>query len=138
MSRVRPFADGDRPLLEDIYRECRAEAEWLPLASRVCSDFSREIEGESILVAIDCNGDPAGFVSVWEPDRFIHHLYVRADARRQGVAMTLIQALELPKPWRLKCLRANVAATAFYRAQGWVEVSSGVSEEGSYSVLEKT
>jgi GNAT superfamily N-acetyltransferase len=137
MPKVRPFAEKDRPAIEAIYRECRAEAEWLPPAIRGHADFSREVEGETILVAVGHNDDPEGFVSVWEPDRFIHHLYVRRDARRRGVGAALLHALELPKPWRLKCLRANAAATAFYQAQGWAEVSSGVGEEGPYAMLEK-
>jgi GNAT superfamily N-acetyltransferase len=125
-------------MLETIYRKCRAEAEWLPATVRGHASFSQDTEGEAILVAVGDNDDPEGFISVWEPDRFIHHLYVRQDARRKGVGSALLHALELPRPWRLKCLRANSDATAFYRTQGWIEVSSGVSEEGPFTVLERT
>jgi GNAT superfamily N-acetyltransferase len=133
---VRPFAEKDRPALESIYRESRAEAAWLPATLRRHSHFSQATEGEVILVAVGDNDDPEGFISVWEPDRFIHHLYVRKGDRRKGIGTALLDALQIPKPWRLKCLRANSEATAFYRVQGWIEVSSGVNEEGPFATLE--
>jgi GNAT superfamily N-acetyltransferase len=76
---------------------------------------------------------------VWEPEAFIHHLYVRNGSREKGIAKQLLNALasRLPKPWRLKCVRANDLALAFYLDHGWLEVSSGVGEDGPYAVLEK-
>jgi GNAT superfamily N-acetyltransferase len=92
-----------------------------------------------LLVAVGSNDEPEGFVSVWEPDAFIHHLYVRNGSRGKGIATKLLNSLanQLPKPWRLKCVRANAAAIAFYLGHGWLEVSSGVGEDGPYAVLEK-
>lgn len=137
MFRGRPFAERDRPVLEAIYREGRAAAEWLPIAARGLAHFSQDTDGEAMLVAVAGDDDPVGFLSVWEPDRFIHHLYVSRAARRKGVGSALLGALVLPKPWRLKCLRANGEAAAFYRARGWVEVSSGTGEDGDFAVLER-
>lgn len=76
---------------------------------------------------------------MWEPDAFIHHLYVRRESQRKGVALMLLKSLEtqLPLPWKLKCLRANTGALAFYFSQGWKEVSSGDGDEGPFAVLEK-
>ena len=138
MLQVRPFAERDRPTLEAIYRDCRGEA-WLPPTAKERSNFSRDTEGEMILVAVRRNGEPEGFISVWEPDRFIHHLYVRSDSRRKGIGRALLRALEaqMPKPWRLKCPRANSAAMAFYMTQGWNEISSGTSEDGPFALLER-
>lgn len=137
MFRVRPFAERDRPSLEAIYREGRTEAPWLPVAVRGLANSSWDVEGEAILVAAADDDHPVGFLAVWEPDRFIHHLYVSKGARRKGVGTALLDALALPKPWRLKCLRANSEAAAFYRTRGWVEISSGAGEEGDFAVLEK-
>ena len=122
--------------MEVIYRECRSEADWLPFAHE--SNFARDTEGEAMLVAVDTNDEPQGFVSVWEPQPFIHHLYVRNGSRRKGIAQELLDSLttRLPKPWRLKCVRANEVALAFYLDHGWREVSSGVGEDGPYAVLE--
>jgi GNAT superfamily N-acetyltransferase len=77
---------------------------------------------------------------VWESGAFIHHLYVRTGSRGKGIAKQLLNSLatRLPKPWKLKCVRANEIALAFYLDHGWLEVSSGVSEDGPYAVLERT
>ena len=137
---VRPFQESDRPALEAIYRDCRKAAPWLPPAVRDGSDFSRDTEGEAILVAVGHNDEPEGFISVWRTEGFIHHLYVRDSSRRKGIGQALLETLEgqLPKPWRLKCLRANSEAIAFYLTHGWNEISSGTNEEGPFALLERT
>jgi GNAT superfamily N-acetyltransferase len=140
MFEVRPFKETDRLALEAIYRDCRSEAVWLPPAAKERAKFSTDTRDEMILVAVGCTDEPEGFVSVWEPEGFIHHLYVRSCSRRKGIGVALLQALEarMPEPWRIKCLRANSAATALYRVHGWKEVSSGVSEDGAFALLERT
>jgi len=138
--RVRPFAEPDREAVEAIYRECRAEAAWLPPDARADSDLARDTAGEILFVAVGSDDNPLGFVSIWEPDRFIHHLYVRSELRDRGIGKALLGSLRsrLPLPWKLKCLTANDAALAFYRSQGWIKVSSDAGEEGPYFVLEKS
>ena len=138
MFRVRPFEEKDRQALAALYRECRAEATWLPTAMRE-ADFALDTEGEALLVAVGSDDQPEGFVSVWEPDAFIHHFYVRAGSRRMGIGTQLLESLRsrLPRPWRLKCVRANDEALAFYLRQGWLEVTSGIGEDGPYAVLER-
>jgi GNAT superfamily N-acetyltransferase len=139
MFRVRPFEERDRETVAAIYRQCRSEATWLPATAKD-SDFARDTEGEVMLVAVGSDDEPEGFVSVWEPDAFIHHLYVRARSRQKGIGTQLLESLgsRLPLPWRLKCLRANDKALAFYLRHGWLEVSSGESDDGPYAVLERT
>jgi GNAT superfamily N-acetyltransferase len=139
MAEVRSFAERDRAALQAIYRDCREEAAWLPPEVKARSDFSRDTEGEAILVAVDHNDEPEGFISVWKSDRFIHHVYVRNSSRRKGIGQALFDALkkQMPKPWRLKCVRGNSEAIAFYLGQGWNEVASGTSEEGPFALLER-
>lgn len=139
MFRVRPFEDKDRSALETIYRDGRSGATWLPAAVKDKADFARDTEGEVLLVAVGGDGEPVAFISVWEPDAFVHHVYVRKGSQQKGIGKQLLDALgpRLPKPWRLKCVRANDRALAFYLDQGWMEVASGVSEDGPYAVLEK-
>lgn len=136
---IRPFAERDRRALEAIYRDCREEAAWLPPEVKERSDFSPDTEGEVILVAVGHNDEPEGFISVWNPDGFIHHLYVRSSSRRKGIGQALLDALEarMPKPWRLKCVRANSQAIAFYLTRGWNEISSETGEEGPFALLER-
>ena len=138
MVRVRPFDESDRAALEALYRDCRLEASWLSTAAKAQSNFARDTEGESLFVAVSASDQPEGFISVWEPDSFIHHLYVRSSTRGRGVGGMLLDYLNgrIPKPWRLKCLRANAHACAFYLNRGWKEVSSGEGDDGPYVVLE--
>jgi len=136
---VRPFANGDRAALESIYRDCRAEASWLPPAARAQADFLGDTEGEALFVAVGADDEPCGFVSVWEPESFIHHLYVRQDWRGKGVGGLLLDFLNgrVPKPWKLKCLRANANAMAFYGNRGWVEAGSGSGVDGPFALMER-
>jgi GNAT superfamily N-acetyltransferase len=113
-------------------------AEWLPAPERARGDFDRDTNGETIFVAVGEGGVLEGFAALWEPDSFIHHLYVRPEARRQGVASALLDALagHFPFPWRLKCVRLNTVALDFYSRRGWKEVGSGKGVQGVYAVLE--
>ena len=95
MFRVRLFAEDDCEVLEAIYREGRAEATWLPPAARGNSDFARDTAGEKLFVAVGSDNDPLGFLSVWEPDRFIHHMYVRSESRHRGIGKALLGFLSL-------------------------------------------
>lgn len=121
-----------------IYRECLSEWGWLPTPAKERHDFASDTHGEKLLVAVDSDDEPIGFISVWEPEAFIHHLFVRRASRRHGVGALLLESLRgvLPKPWRLKCLTANEAARAFYLHRGWSEVSKGDGEDGPFVVLE--
>ena len=139
MFRVRPFVPKDAPALDAIYRDCRAEANWLPSLAKKKSNFARDTKGEILLVAVGSNDEPVGFLSVWEPESFVHHLYVRQPSRRNGIGELLLRALNsrVPTPWKLKCLRANEAALAFYINRGWKRIGSGKGEEGPFFLLEK-
>jgi GNAT superfamily N-acetyltransferase len=100
--------------------------------------LAQDTEGEVLLVAVGSDDEPEGFVSVWEPDAFIHHLYVRPGSRQKGIGKQLLESLRsrMRKPWRLKCVRANDRALRFYLRHGWLEISSGIGEDGPYAVLE--
>ena len=140
MFQVRPFVERDRRALEGIYRACRSEATWLPGATKAReADFQHDTDGETLFVAVGANDEPCGFISVWEPDAFIHHLYVKSDSQGKGIGGSLLGFLvgRIPMPWRLKCLRANANAMAFYAAKGWIEVGAGSGEDGPYAVMER-
>ena len=81
---------------------------------------------------------PVGFVSVSEPDDFIHHLHVDPKFLRHGIGRALLRALPgwPTTRFRLKCLSLNTAALAFYRAPGFAQVGAGRAEDQDYMVLE--
>lgn len=98
--------------------------------------FVKATEGEQLYVAL-LNGWVVGMVSVWEPDSFIHYLFVDQTARHKKVGSVLVSKLAeiYDHPLRLKCLVKNVDGMAFYRATGWQEVETGFSEDGAYVLL---
>ncbi|MDF9620146.1 GNAT family N-acetyltransferase [Pseudomonas entomophila] len=100
-------------------------------------DFDAQTEGEQILLA-EIDGLCVGFISVWVPDHFIHHLYIAASHARQGIGRALLAALPgWPGTcYRLKCLVRNEGALAFYDACGFTEVDAGTGEEGDYLLLQ--
>jgi GNAT superfamily N-acetyltransferase len=74
-----------------------------------------------------------GFLSVWAPERFVHHLYVAPSHQGRGIGRMLIEACaELyGLPLSLECELANRGARRFYERLGWVggEVGSGPDGE---------
>ena len=136
---IRSYRPSDRGRCAKIYVAARRVAfDWVPPDRFTPDDFARDTVDEEIAVAElpSAAGERRllGFVSVFLPGRFVHHLYLDPDCRRRGVGRLLIRhALGLRAgPWRLKCVEANTPAMAFYRAEGWVEEGRGSDELGPY------
>ncbi|WP_063532927.1 GNAT family N-acetyltransferase [Burkholderia sp. MSMB1589WGS] len=136
---VRAACRADWPALRALYLRARRDTfVWLPADNFALDDFDAHTRGESLLVAQAEGEGIVGFVSVWEPERFVHHLYVAGSRLRGGIGSALLRALpgRPAERYRLKCLVRNERALAFYRAHGFVEIDSGVSKDGEYRLLE--
>ena len=98
--------------------------------------FDSAVQGEQIYVAL-YKGSLAGIATVWEPDVFIHYLFVDREVRHKGIGRAITEALAetYKRPLTLKCLIENTEAMAFYRKTGWREVETGRSGEGPYVLL---
>lgn len=96
-------------------------------------DLDRETEGETLLLA-ELDGRIAGFAAVWEPDAFLHHLYVDPAMQRRGVGRALIDGMRrlCGRPLELKCQANNRAALAFYKKLGFTPGESGISDIGPW------
>lgn len=135
---VREIAPSEHAACATIYASAWNGA--LPAAPRVISsaDFEGETEGERILVGI-LNGQIAGYVSIWEPDWFIHHLYVDPLVQGAGLGRALMSRavrLASPRALSLKCQLANTGAIGFYKSLGFRESSeTGTDEHGSWVLL---
>ncbi len=95
------------------------------------SDFDESTEGEFVFTAL-CGGNPAGFISIWEPDCFIHSLYVRRGCRGLGIGGWLIEEAVclFGLPMTLKCMKPNTAAVDFYLSHGWRIEREDMGEDG--------
>lgn len=134
---VREFEETDRVALRELYVASRDAAfTWDPVGAHQASDFDLHTEGERILVATK-GSQVLGFASIWEPDSFVHNLFVRPDAMRQGTGTALLAgcAPYFTKAPTLKCLVANVKARQFYQAQGWEALREDTGPEGPYVLM---
>jgi GNAT superfamily N-acetyltransferase len=137
---IRPALPADHAALADLYLRARLAAfTWRDPAGFHADDFARDTEGELIHLAEESPGGAIlGFLSLWEPENFIHHLFVAPAHLRRGIGHALLADLHerLPGPSRLKCLTANLPALAFYRKLGWTEIDRGHSADGEYLLME--
>lgn len=136
--KIRPLETNDWPSICRIYAEVRKrQFPWISASQIDENDLQLHAAGEDILVA-EKNGEIVGFISVWRPESFVHHLFVQTDDQRQGIGGDLLDAAvaRYPLPLRLKCVAANGPAVAFYRKKGWREVSRDFSEDGAYLLFE--
>lgn len=137
--QIRDARPQDLDALRDIYLAARRVAfHWLDTSAWTREDFDRDTQGELVLVAANDNGEIRGFASSWEPERFVHHLYIAPDHTGAGVGGRLLSATlhAIGLPARLKCLVRNERALTFYRNRGWDIAGSGAAADGEYYELE--
>ncbi|QHJ06235.1 GNAT family N-acetyltransferase [Hymenobacter busanensis] len=139
---IRPALPSDLVPLAQLFARTREAAfPWLT-ATKVKSlekEFQDQTAGETVFVAADkFSSSVVGFVSVWEPARFLHHLYVSPERQGEGIGSQLLASItsRLPPPYQLKCLVQNRRARAFYQRHGWYPITVGQSAEGDYELLE--
>ncbi|WP_255377341.1 GNAT family N-acetyltransferase [Listeria sp. ILCC797] len=136
--KIREMENADLTALRALYNEVRAkEFDWEKEEQISERDFDRDTDGERVLV-LEQSGEVLGFVGIYEPENFIHHLYVSQNARGAGVGRQLIQAALATShdAFTLKCVAENKKALLFYEKLGFKKVSEGISEDGRYFVLE--
>ncbi len=137
--RVRPATPGDDAAVQGIFERAIRGAAWLPADADADTDFKRNSSCEVVTVCVTADGQVAGFMAVYEPGAFVHHLYVDKAFRQQGVGQALIGSLNAwpDKPWRLKCVLDNTVARAFYAKLGWRETETAMGSQGPYVVLRR-
>jgi ribosomal protein S18 acetylase RimI-like enzyme len=130
---IRNSDAPDLPDLVAIYNAARAPIECFQAAQVTVEEFQTLTEGEEIQVATD-NEEVIGFVSVWSPENFIHHLYVSPDRQHKGIGKALIRACvsRYGLPLKLKSVIANTGACAFYEHNHWLVKETGVGPDGPY------
>lgn len=123
--------------LREVFLESRKLAfPWVDTKTFKLKDFDRAIEGEKVLVALN-KGIPVGFIAWWQPDYFIHSLFIHPDFTGKGIGKALLKKCleQTGRPATLKCLKANETASCFYQTMGWKTESEGDSIDGPYYLL---
>ncbi|WP_305906462.1 GNAT family N-acetyltransferase [Methylomarinum sp. Ch1-1] len=133
---IRMPVEEEKTRLLEIFNSARLSAGCFTEDPLDLAEFSRRINGEVVHVA-EIGGQIAGFVSVWEAQAFIHHLYVCPRFQGQGLGKALLQMCErrYGRPLSLKCICANRRALGFYRRNGWISKGSGSGVDGAWERL---
>jgi ribosomal protein S18 acetylase RimI-like enzyme len=140
MLHIEPLKPEDLPALRTLFLQERQRTfHWLAVDTFMESDFDPETEGEEVLVA-HLDNIVVGFISLWLPGNFIHHLYVGIAHQQSGIGSGLLQAAIhlLKAPVTLKCLVLNEQAIRFYYNHGFVVKGTGQSAQGDYILLSST
>ena len=138
---IRPIKSGEHADCADIYTSAWNLA--FPDYQRaICvEEFETEIVEDSTLVAV-IDQRVIGYISIWEPEWFIHHLYVDPLSHGNGVGTALISQVErsaAPHSISLKCVSINKKAMGFYEALGFTHTSdTGVDRYGEWVRLTKS
>lgn len=131
---IRKAKSEEYDALKEIYLKTRQENfKWVEYDSLKLEDFDTSTEGELILVAM-IDKAIAGFISIWEEDKFIHNLFISSTFKRQGIGRELInEAIKaVGLPLTLKCVKANTNALNFYLSQGWTIEEESTGDEPYY------
>ncbi len=133
---IRDFVAGDTEACAGIFdRAWHAGHPYAPREIDVVA-FAMETKDERVLVA-EAAGKIAGFVSLYAPEAFVHHLYVEPGCQGRGIGRALLQravALAGGKA-TLKCQLRNPQTLRFYRRLGWRESETGEAEFGPWVMM---
>ena len=125
-ARVRGYRDADLHACAAIFAAGTATALRRAPPGDPVGAFKEATKGEIVLVA-ELDSGIAGFVAIFAPEAFVHHLYVAEGCRRRGAGAALLKAALklLRRQGALKCRLDNTPALAFYQRLGWQEAERG-------------
>ncbi|NQY93066.1 MAG: GNAT family N-acetyltransferase [Campylobacteraceae bacterium] len=134
---IRRFEEDDRLVLQKLYLNVRISTfHWLNTSEFKLADFDLSTLDEIIWVAVYKN-KVVGFISLYEPDNFIHNLYVDIKMKRQGIGSLLLDVVlqNTTRPICLKCISKNTKALSFYLSKGWKSVLEEEDKHGKYCLM---
>lgn len=137
--KIRTAKIEDLSALREIYYGSRVNHFTWMNKSLSLLDFDLATAGEEVLLVED-NFEIIAFMSVYEPENFIHLLFVKPGREGQGIGGMLLAELlrNQDRTVRLKCLLQNEGARYFYEKHGFCIVREEVDDQdGPYYVMEK-
>lgn len=137
MAVIREAKNEDTAVLEEIFQITRQKTfQQTPAEDFKLGDYKKQTEGEEVWL-IEEDGRAVGFISLYLPDDFIHHLFVHPDFQGRGYGQQLLKKAEvrLARPMTLKVSMDNIKVCLFYEKYGWKKTS--VHEQEAYILLSK-
>ncbi len=139
---LRDFEDGDLPALADLWvaswREMGLPIDFVArrpwLFERLAAHKSA---GGAIVVGVDADGKPAGFVTIEPSTGYLVQVCVAPSAKGFGLARALFDAAKRLSlgAVELDVNEANPRARRFYEREGFVVVTRGLSEQSRLPTL---
>lgn len=131
--KIEESKDIDFNELFAIFIEAKSSTTGFKNTDTDLKSFLKEIDGEKIYIA-RINNSIVGFLSIWEQENFIHHLYISPEFQNQGIGNALLKECEkiYGLPLTLKCIKENERACAFYLCNGWTEKLVAEGPDGLY------
>ncbi len=110
-------------------RVSRAAMHWIAPQDQTADLFLGFARDETVWVAVAGNA-VIGTASLYEPESFLHSLYVDQAWQGRGVGATLMEAAaqRARAPLSLKVQALNGPARGFYARRGFIETDRGVSD----------
>lgn len=91
---IRDARSADLPQIIRIFEDCRRlDFSWLPPEAMSLDDFHQALKDERMFVAVTAEDQPCGFLSLWEPGRFIHFLFIHPQFQGLRIANLLVESL---------------------------------------------
>lgn len=122
--RIRDANESDAPSVGAILSEFVDTTDWMPRLHTHEEDrgFCEKMIGSGWVRVAEIGGDICGFIA--RNDQEVNALYVRGDARSQGVGGALLkEAQEMSPELELWTFQENIAARRFYADHGFYEIS---------------
>ncbi len=134
--RARPEEIAEAAALYE--RVATATLHWIPPGVHTAPAFIRQAEHEIVFIALAGNR-LIGIAALYEPESFLHSLYVDAGWQGRGVGTALLAAAAEAAPGRLslKVEERNRRARAFYAAHGFVEGERGCDSGSAWIRLSR-
>lgn len=119
-------------------RVAKATLHWLPPGGFEPEVFLEQARFETIWLAWE-HGRIVGVAALYEPDSFLHSLYIDAHAQGRGIGLALLNtvAAAAAGPLSLKVETQNVHARRFYAREGFMELARGVSDGSEWILLSR-
>lgn len=137
--KIRMATREDLSALREIYYDSRVDHFTWMGKSLSLLDYDSATAGEAVFL-VEENAEILAFMSVYEPESFIHLLFVKSGREGQGIGGRLLVELlrNQNRTVTLKCLLRNESARYFYEKHGFRIVKEEVDEhDGPYFVMEK-